>query len=236
MASPLSILPSALPPTLPSALTPSLRPPLPPLSSTSSSTPPSSVPHLLSQLLGQLLSSALALHHAGDHPSLLLSVIRGFRQGVVYGAKIRFPHALVMTFLFRTGSLTDKASDIVQATYTHASTLGCYVALYKLLTGALRHLTGHTPSSNALVPLTSGFIAGAALFGRSTPITTQINMSPNTRTTATHAAHPATTPHTPHPSHPSLPPSSLFPFSFQVCYEPGHLRCAEVDGGEGLDG
>jgi peroxisomal membrane protein 4 len=33
----------------------------------------------------------------------LLSIIKGFRNGAVYGAKIRFPHALVMTFLFRDG-------------------------------------------------------------------------------------------------------------------------------------
>lgn len=30
-----------------------------------------------------------------------LSVVKGFRNGIVYGAKIRLPHALVMTFLFR---------------------------------------------------------------------------------------------------------------------------------------
>lgn len=32
----------------------------------------------------------------------LLSIIKGFRNGLVYGFKIRFPHALVMTFLFRS--------------------------------------------------------------------------------------------------------------------------------------
>jgi hypothetical protein len=31
----------------------------------------------------------------------LLSIVKGFRNGLVYGAKIRFPHALVMTLLFR---------------------------------------------------------------------------------------------------------------------------------------
>ena len=34
-----------------------------------------------------------------------LAVLKGFRNGAVYGAKIRAPHALVMTFLFRSGSL-----------------------------------------------------------------------------------------------------------------------------------
>lgn len=31
----------------------------------------------------------------------LLTIVKGFRNGLVYGAKIRLPHALVMTFLFR---------------------------------------------------------------------------------------------------------------------------------------
>ena len=34
----------------------------------------------------------------------ILSIIKGCRNGAVYGAKIRFPHALVMTFLFRDGT------------------------------------------------------------------------------------------------------------------------------------
>jgi len=34
----------------------------------------------------------------------ILSIVKGTRNGLVYGAKIRFPHALVMTFLFQTGT------------------------------------------------------------------------------------------------------------------------------------
>ena len=32
----------------------------------------------------------------------LLTVIKGFRNGLVYGVKIRLPHAAVMPFLFRS--------------------------------------------------------------------------------------------------------------------------------------
>ncbi len=35
------------------------------------------------------------------HKSCVLSSIRGMRNGIYYGAKIRFMHALVMTFLFK---------------------------------------------------------------------------------------------------------------------------------------
>lgn len=34
----------------------------------------------------------------------LLSIVKGARNGAVYGAKVRFPHALVMIFLFRSGT------------------------------------------------------------------------------------------------------------------------------------
>lgn len=34
----------------------------------------------------------------------ILSIIKGLRNGAVYGIKIRLPHALVMTFLFRSGT------------------------------------------------------------------------------------------------------------------------------------
>jgi len=33
----------------------------------------------------------------------MLAIVKGARNGLVYGAKIRFPHALVMSFLFRSG-------------------------------------------------------------------------------------------------------------------------------------
>ena len=157
--------PISLPLPLPLPLPPSLLP--------SSSSP---IPIAASQWVGQVLSSVLTFHCDGvcPHSSCLLSILRGFRQGVVYGAKIRFPHALVMTALFRSGSVSSKANDIIQATYTHARSLGYYVALYKLLTCLLRHLT-HS-STSPLIPLTSGFIAGGLMFGRSSPITTQINM------------------------------------------------------------
>ena len=32
-----------------------------------------------------------------------LAIVKGVRNGIVYGCKIRFPHALVMTLLFKSG-------------------------------------------------------------------------------------------------------------------------------------
>jgi len=37
-----------------------------------------------------------------------LALLKSARNGMVYGWKIRFPHALVMTFLFRDGPYVEK--------------------------------------------------------------------------------------------------------------------------------
>ena len=75
-----------------------------------------------------------------DGYSYILAVLRGFRQGIVYGAKIRFPHALVMTMVFRDGSLQEKFKAIFEATYQHSRNLGCYVTIYKAVSLGLRWL------------------------------------------------------------------------------------------------
>ena len=33
----------------------------------------------------------------------LLAIVKGARNGIVYGVKIRFPHALIMSILFGKG-------------------------------------------------------------------------------------------------------------------------------------
>ena len=71
----------------------------------------------------------------------LLSILRGFRNGLIYGVKIRFPHALVMTVLFqRHKPINEMASSIFQKTRQHSLNLGRFVCLYKLLVVLIRRL------------------------------------------------------------------------------------------------
>lgn len=125
--------------------------------------------------VGGGVMSFLTHHHSAccSHESCFLAVLRGFRHGAWYGAKIRFPHALVMTFLFRSGSLSDKLRDIVNATYQHSRNLALYVSLYKLVTCVMRHLRGVETPLNSLV---GGAVGGAIMFGSNTPVNAQINM------------------------------------------------------------
>ncbi|XP_009635664.2 peroxisomal membrane protein 4 [Egretta garzetta] len=90
-----------------------------------------------------------------------------------YGAKIRAPHALVMTFLFKSGSLREKLKSIAQATYTHSRNLAYFVFTYKGLMALQSRLQGKK------IPFHSFFaacIGGWLVFGENNPINSQIIM------------------------------------------------------------
>lgn len=111
-------------------------------------------------------------------------VSQGFRNGIVYGAKIRFPHALVMTFLFGRGTPREKLTFILRATRQHALNLGTFTPLYKFLTIALRRIY-HATGGKGAVPqwhsLVSGLIGGYLVFGERTPVNEQIVLYTSSR-------------------------------------------------------
>ncbi|KAF3824812.1 hypothetical protein GH733_010146, partial [Mirounga leonina] len=102
-----------------------------------------------------------------------LAMLKGFRNGAVYGAKIRAPHALVMTFLFRSGSLQEKLRAILQATYTHSRNLAYFVFTYKGLCALQAHVQGKTYQVHSFL---AAFIGGLLVFGENNNINSQINM------------------------------------------------------------
>ncbi|KAI9296459.1 peroxisomal membrane protein 4 [Neoconidiobolus thromboides FSU 785] len=101
------------------------------------------------------------------HPDnrALLSIVKGFRNGIVYGTKVRFPHALVMTLLFRSGSIKDKIKAIFLATRTHAKNLAFFVAIYKTTMLVLSKLN-HSKEA--------GMLGGYVVFGKEISINKQI--------------------------------------------------------------
>jgi peroxisomal membrane protein 4 len=74
----------------------------------------------------------------------LLAVVKAARNGAVYGAKVRFPHALVMVFMFRSGTIRQKVQLVFKATRTHASNLARFAVIYKMTCYALKYY-GATP-------------------------------------------------------------------------------------------
>ncbi|WVQ99666.1 hypothetical protein IAU59_006805 [Kwoniella sp. CBS 9459] len=101
-----------------------------------------------------------------------LAVLKGFRNGLVYGVKIRFPHALVMTLLFSHKPWPAKIKGIFTATRTHATNLAKFVTLYKLLLLLQKKLNGG--KERDLDTFVAGGLGGWWVFGERTPINEQI--------------------------------------------------------------
>ncbi|KAM3877691.1 LOW QUALITY PROTEIN: peroxisomal membrane protein 4 [Diretmus argenteus] len=101
------------------------------------------------------------------------AVLKGFRNGAVYGAKIRAPHALVMTFLFRSGSLKDKLKAIVKAVHIHSRNLAYFVFTYKGLLALQEKIQGKTLPSHSFL---AACVGGWLVFGDNNNINSQINM------------------------------------------------------------
>lgn len=103
----------------------------------------------------------------------LFTVLKGARNGAVYGAKIRFPHALVMTFLFGRGTPRDKLAFVYRATKQHSLNLTKFVSLFKLMTILLRRSrpSGKEASSDSFL---AGCLAGYLIFGERNAVNEQI--------------------------------------------------------------
>ncbi|KAK4117259.1 peroxisomal membrane protein 4 [Canariomyces notabilis] len=96
----------------------------------------------------------------------LLTVVKGARNGAVYGTKVRFPHALVMIMLFRSGTLREKARLIFRATRTHARNLAKFAAIYKA-TCLLLKWYGTTPGKEGPYDsFIAGLVGGYVVFGQ----------------------------------------------------------------------
>lgn len=64
-----------------------------------------------------------------DH---LVSVLRGLRNGIYYGGKVRLVHSFVMMLLFKSISKPE-IKNIFKLGYEHARNLGLFVFSYKSL-------------------------------------------------------------------------------------------------------
>lgn len=104
-------------------------------------------------------------------PTPALAVLKGLRNGLEYGSRVRFVHSLVMTFLFKSfNSQTIKA--IVKNAWEHGKKLGTFVLCYKASCILLAKAFGQRPFNS----MVAGFIVGGLIFGKKTPINYQINL------------------------------------------------------------
>jgi peroxisomal membrane protein 4 len=87
------------------------------------------------------------------HQNCWISAIRGARQGLYYGGKVRFAHSLVMQILFGSGTLANKLKTSIQLSWQHGRNLGMFVFIYKIIQCLLARLYGKS------IPFFS-FVAG----------------------------------------------------------------------------
>ncbi|ORZ20441.1 Tim17/Tim22/Tim23/Pmp24 family-domain-containing protein [Absidia repens] len=102
----------------------------------------------------------------------ILAIVKALRNGIVYGAKVRFPHALVMTFLFKSGPLKDKIRGVFRATKQHAKNLGTFATIYKTLMYIQKKLNGEKEAGHHA--FIAGLVGGYYVFGENNNINQQI--------------------------------------------------------------
>ncbi|KIW56756.1 hypothetical protein PV05_05391 [Exophiala xenobiotica] len=97
----------------------------------------------------------------------LLAIVKAARNGAVYGAKVRFPHALVMVLLFRSGSFREKIRLVLKATKQHAYNLATFAVVYKSAMLVLRLLNPVRPGKEGPYDtFFAGLLGGYTVFGR----------------------------------------------------------------------
>ncbi|KAI5124463.1 hypothetical protein M0805_008346 [Coniferiporia weirii] len=101
-----------------------------------------------------------------------LAVLKGARNGIVYGVKIRFPHALIMSILFGKGDWPSRLRNVLRMTAQHAFGLAKFVALYKTLLIAQKRI--HGGKARTADTFFAGLIGGYTVFGDRTAINEQI--------------------------------------------------------------
>ena len=67
------------------------------------------------------------------HDSCIIAAIRGARQGLYYGGRIRIAHSIVMQVLFGQGDTVAKLKKAFWLSWQHGRNLGLFVFIYKLV-------------------------------------------------------------------------------------------------------
>ena len=92
----------------------------------------------------------------------LHSVVVALVAGARYGTKIRLPHAMLMTFLFKKDlSAQEKLKAVFKLVKEHASNLAAFAAIYKVILACLKWMSRHLQASS-----TSSSIDSKSLFRR----------------------------------------------------------------------
>ncbi|AYU79843.1 peroxisomal membrane protein 4, putative [Leishmania donovani] len=110
---------------------------------------------------GAVLERINCMIASGDF-DVFFTALKGFRNGLVYGTRVRAPHALVLNLVWSKSPYSSMPAKIFSVTKTHALGLGYSSVTFAVVRGLLRKLQGTTHAwHNAL----AGFMIGALFWG-----------------------------------------------------------------------
>ena len=107
------------------------------------------------------------LHSAAARP--FIEILRLSRNGIVYGGKIRFSHALVINLLYRSGPLKPRLILVLQATKSHASVLAAFAIVYKAACKILENGQLLGKHNNSLVKILAGAFGAWIVYSQHFP-------------------------------------------------------------------
>jgi len=104
----------------------------------------------------------------------ILSAIRGYRNGVITGVRVRIPYifqAIIYGVLFREGSVKERLKFVFKQMCFHGRNLAMFVGIYKTICCFFRNIG----ISTGIESLIAGFIGGFTAFGESKGISGSVN-------------------------------------------------------------
>ncbi|CAD6586309.1 MAG: hypothetical protein CYPHOPRED_003469 [Cyphobasidiales sp. Tagirdzhanova-0007] len=103
----------------------------------------------------------------------LLAIVKGIRAGLVYGVKVRAPHAIIMSLIFHRTPWKTRLQFIYQATKQHALNLAKFVTIYKTMLLVQRRLA-HADKERSGETFWAGLVGGWFVFGDRNAVNEQI--------------------------------------------------------------
>lgn len=97
--------------------------------------------------------------------SHVLEALRSSRNGIIYGGKLRFSHALVVNLLYRSGPYRPRLKQVLSATKEHSVVLASFAFLYKTVVSILSQdkLLGN---NLGLIKFVAGAISGWVVYSQ----------------------------------------------------------------------
>lgn len=96
----------------------------------------------------------------------ILEAIRSSRNGIVYGGKLRFSHALVINLLYQSGPLKPRLKQVIKATKNHAEVLAGFAVIYKIACKILANDAALGSKNSGLVKFLAGGLSGWVVYSQ----------------------------------------------------------------------